>query len=103
GSSTIITRLFAASGIPAICSGGLIFSPSQVYLAGIKSPSAKAVLVMVRRSVMAVVAVTAIAGPIHWLLLKITRNLEISLAGWDDPVLNGMPLLRTDPIQLFQR
>lgn len=37
GSSTISTRLFVPSGIPSHCSGGEIFSPSQVYFDGIDS------------------------------------------------------------------
>lgn len=38
GSSEINTRLTAFAGTPEISSGGLMFSPSHVYLAGIVSP-----------------------------------------------------------------
>jgi hypothetical protein len=44
GSSIIIAKLFVFLGNPVQLSGGVILTPSQVYLGGIGLPSSKAEL-----------------------------------------------------------
>ena len=60
GSSRISARLFASSGVPVIVSGGFIFSPSHVYLAGIFSLLLNAVLEIF----ILIEVIGALAGPL---------------------------------------